>query len=112
MRVFCHHLYEYKKGVRRMILHTMHRRHFLKVVQKLNANSITYKIVHLSEAKFNVFFGDENCIEVASSFVDKPLNELSDKEDFILGVLLGYDIKEQCKRYIERSEQKEVALEA
>lgn len=92
-----------------MILHTMNRHYYLKVIQKLQANDITFKVVHISDTKFNVFFGDPSCIEVASTFVDKPLNELSDQEDFILGVLLGYDIKEQCKRYTERTALKEVS---
>ncbi|WP_338124706.1 DUF2023 family protein [Fusobacterium mortiferum] len=28
--------------------------------------------------------------------------EFSPEEDFILGVLLGYNVQQQCKRYIDR----------
>lgn len=34
--------------------------------------------------------------------VTRPLNELSPEEDFILGALLGYDIRRQCERYCQR----------
>ena len=34
--------------------------------------------------------------------VDKPLNQLTPEEDFILGAMLGYDICAQCERYCAR----------
>ena len=33
------------------------------------------------------------------TFVDKPLNKLTPEEDFMLGIMLGYDISMQCERY-------------
>ncbi len=34
--------------------------------------------------------------------VTRPLNELTPEEDFMLGALLGYDIRMQCERYCQR----------
>ena len=34
--------------------------------------------------------------------ITKPLNQLTPEEDFILGAMLGYDIRVQCERYCER----------
>ncbi len=99
MKVLAHHIYEFKKGVRRMILHTMPNELKQAVIDKLEMNDITYHIVDVSENKFNVFFGEPDCIEVISGFCEKPLYELSPEEDFIVGVLLGYCPVKQCQRY-------------
>ncbi len=109
MKVFCHHLYEYKKGVRRMILHTMPAIRREWAVKKLQANGIAYYIDEVSAEKFNVFFGDEDCVKVVASFMNKPLHESSNEEDFIIGVLLGYDPVQQCRRYLKRRAIKEAA---
>lgn len=102
MKIFFHHIYEYKKGVRRMILHTLHECHREEVVKRLNKNDIPFLITEVTNHKFNVFFGDKTCIDVISTFAYKPLNRLTDEEDFILGTLLGYDTVLQCERYIDR----------
>ena len=39
---------------------------------------------------------------VVRSFVDKPLSRLSPQEDFMLGMLLGYDPAQQCRRLLCR----------
>jgi hypothetical protein len=36
---------------------------------------------------------------------DKKLNELTPEEDFILGIMLGYDRLRQCNRYLKQKEQ-------
>ncbi|ERP31221.1 DUF2023 family protein [Chitinivibrio alkaliphilus] len=102
MRVLCHHLYEYKKGVRRMILHTMPLYMKERVIKKMEDNSIYYSISDVTDSKFNIFFGDRDCVEVVKSFGTKPLNEYTDTEDFIVGVLLGYDVVQQSQRYLRR----------
>ena len=32
----------------------------------------------------------------------RSLSDLTDEEDFILGVMLGYDRLKQCERYLKR----------
>ena len=78
LKVFLNHVYEYKKGVRNMVLYT------------IGCN------------KINLFFGRRECIEVIQSMTSRPLNELTPEEDFILGAMLGYDICGQCLRYCKR----------
>ena len=37
----------------------------------------------------------------------KSLNDLSLEEDFMLGVMLGYDVQQQCKRYLDFKNSKQ-----
>ena len=46
--------------------------------------------------------GKKQCVDLINSFGNKPLNEYTDEEDFILGVLLGYDKIAECERYMSR----------
>ncbi len=108
MHVFVHHLYEYKKGLRNLILHTTKAEYKNAIVAKLLKNDINYLIQHVGEKKINVFFGAEACIRVVEHFIDKSLSDLTDEEDFILGTMLGYDGIIQCNRYIQRKEKQRV----
>ena len=106
MRVFFHLIYEYKKGVRGLVLCTLPGEYEDKVRWKLGKNSINYKISHLKNGNINVFFGKEECLLVANAICgDKPLNLLTPEEDFILGILLGYSVCEQCNRYSKRQKK-------
>ena len=78
MKVLMNHIYEYKKGVRQMILFTMNKRY----------------------EQFAT--GRRECLEAIRLIVTRPLNELTPEEDFILGAMLGYDICAQCERFCER----------
>lgn len=102
MQVFVHHLYEYKKGLRNLILHTTNRSNEAKIIAKLEQNGIEYLIQYVSDTKINVFFGASDCVEVVSDFVHKSLSKISVEEDFILGIMLGYDRLKQCERYLQR----------
>ena len=102
MKVFRHHVYEYKKGIRRLILHTTLQVHQARIESILQKNEIACLIHPLGEKRMNVFFGDSACIEVIRNFNKYHLFELSDEEDFILGTMLGYDIAKQCERYLMR----------
>ncbi|MFT4072471.1 MAG: DUF2023 family protein [Dysgonamonadaceae bacterium] len=100
MQIFYHHIYEFKKGVRDMILCTLPGDKESAVKQKLERNEICYMIQKLKNGNINVFFGKEECLIVAKQLcLDKSLNELTPEEDFMLGVLLGYSVSEQCRRY-------------
>ena len=90
MKVLAHHIYEYKKGLRQLILHTLHSKYRFEAEARLR------------------FFGAKECIEVMKHIGDKPFNEYTPEEDFILGVLLGYDKIQECNRYLRLCEKQSV----
>ena len=102
MKVFLHQIYECKKGVRNMALCTLSKQYEEHVKHKLTSNQIEFEIQYVGKDKLNVFFGDKSCIDVVRRFIHKPLNKLTPEEDFILGIMLGYDICGQCKRYCNK----------
>lgn len=103
MRVFLHQIYECRKGVRSMALCTLPDECLEPAKRKLKANNIAYVIRPIGNNRFNIFFGESVCLDVVKSFGDKPFNQFSPEEDFILGTMLGYSISEQCKRYCRRN---------
>lgn len=42
----------------------------------------------------------KKCVDVVKTFSPK-LNELTAEQDFILGIMLGYDRVKQCERYLK-----------
>lgn len=102
MRVLGHHIYEYQKGLRHLVLHTMRAEDRDLAERKLNSYSVDYIVVPVNETKINIFFGKKECVDVVRTFCDKPLNKLSAEQDFILGIMLGYDRLAQCKRFMNR----------
>lgn len=98
LRVFYHHIYEYKKGLRSLILTTEKKDNRSIIEGKLQRENIPYVINEVNGKNINVFFGNKDCIKVVSSF-DKRLNKLTPEQDFMLGIMLGYDKILQCKRY-------------
>lgn len=101
-QVFAHHIYEYKKGLRNLILHTTYSSNEEEVCRRLEREDVDYRIYRVTENKINVFFGEKECLEVIDAIGKSSLTEYSDEEDFILGIMLGYDRKKQCVRYIGR----------
>ena len=106
IKVLMNHIYEYKKGVRRMILFTCNRRFEQQACHRLCRQSINYLVQPAGKENVNVYFGRRECLDAIRLFVTRPLNELSPEEDFILGAMLGYDICVQCERYCERKGRK------
>ena len=102
MKVLMNHIYEYKKGVRRMILFTCNRCFETFATNRLCRQSIDYVVQPAGKENVNVYFGRKECLDAIRLFVTRPLNELTPEEDFILGAMLGYDICAQCERYCER----------
>lgn len=102
LRIFLHHIYELQKGVRNMVLCTLGKNEEAFAIEKLQKLNIDYVTQYLSNNRMNLFFGSEECLEVIRMIINKPLNQLSPEEDFILGVLLGYDVRRQCERYCHR----------
>lgn len=102
MQVFSHCLYEFQKGVRKLVLLTLEIYELNNIISRLEKEKIPYHFQYLKDKKANLYFGDDICVKVAKFFSKKSLNELNDEEDFILGVMLGYDVKQQCNRYISK----------
>lgn len=106
LKVFLNHIYEYKKGVRQMVLYTTNRKYKSFAVKRLESQRINYTIQNVDNEKINLFFGRAECIEAVRRMIDRPLNMLTPEEDFMLGAILGYDICVQCKRYCHRKEKR------
>lgn len=102
MKVLCHHIYEYKKGLRNLVLHTLPSEFLEQAEDRLERHSIPYIIRKVNDRKINIFFGAMECVEVIAHFGDKPLHRFTPEEDFILGIMLGYSRTEQCKRYLKK----------
>ena len=102
MKVLMNHIYEFKKGVRQMVLFTFNKKYEHYAVARLERQHIHYLIQPVGNERLNLFFGKKECLDAIRLMVTRPLNKLSPEEDFILGAMLGYDICAQCERYCER----------
>lgn len=95
------YIYEIKKGTKPMALMTVQSELSAGFVEKIRKNKLAICTQNIG-AKDNIFFGNCECIKIVSKFLNKSLSQLSDEEDFILGIMLGYSRLEQCKRYLNR----------
>lgn len=102
MKVLMNHIYEYKKGVRQMVLFTFNKRYENYGTARLKRQNISYILQPVGNDRINLFFGRKQCLEAIRLMVTRPLSQLTPEEDFILGAMLGYDICAQCERYCER----------
>ncbi len=98
LQVLLHHIYEYKKGLRSLVLHTMSTSQEELALDLLERRKIPFYCVRVSSKKINIFFGEESSVKILRSFGQVSLSKLSDEQDFILGIMLGYDRKQQCER--------------
>lgn len=105
IKVLFNHIYELKKGVRRMALYTMNKKNQTYAVARVESQGLSYAIQEIDGCRINLFIGYEECIAAIRMFVDRPLNQLTPEEDFILGALLGYDVCMQCKRFCSRKSE-------
>ena len=101
LRVFHHHIYEFKKGIRNLILTTEKAKYKAPIAERLEKENIDYVIHEIPNDKINVYFGAKECVDVVKSFQNPKLNELTPEQDFMLGIMLGYDRVRQCERYIK-----------
>lgn len=104
MEILIHHIYEYNKGLRNLVLYTMSSADKARVIEQLDTRGISYCFSKVTEDRVNLFFGDEVCIKIIKSFGGKPLSDYTDEEDFMLGTMLGYDRVLQCERYVKRKQ--------
>jgi hypothetical protein len=102
MKVLLNHIYEYKKGVRQMVLYTFNKKYEQFARTRLEHQDIPYIIQAVGNDRLNLYFGRKECLEAIKLIITKPLSQLSPEEDFILGAMLGYDIRVQCERFCER----------
>ncbi|MDR0509594.1 MAG: DUF2023 family protein [Rikenellaceae bacterium] len=103
MRVVMHMIYEFRKGIRALALCTLCPTCAGIVKQRLDSQNISYiEQPVAANGNVNLFFGSQVCLEAISAFIDKPLNMLTPEEDFMLGTMLGYDLRQQCRRFCNR----------
>ncbi len=105
IKVLLNHIYEYKKGVRHLILHTLNKCYLPIAIERLKSQGICYTVQEASEHAVNLYFGRPECVETIRLITTRPLNQLSPEEDFILGTLLGYDLRMQCERFRKRKKR-------
>ena len=60
LKVFCHHIYEYKKGLRNLIQTTEKISNKDYITARLEKEKIPYIIHPAGERTINVFFGNED----------------------------------------------------
>jgi hypothetical protein len=101
-RIVNHAIYEYDKGVRALFMVTMDRSDLPAALARLALARVASHVHAVGNAKVNLFFGRAAHVDCVRSFVDRPLNQLTPHEDFMLGTLLGYDRERQCERFLER----------
>lgn len=104
MEILTHHIYEYNKGLRSLVLYTMNITEQAKVAEMLDTRGISYCFATINSERINVFFGNEVCVKIIESFGGKSLSDYTDEEDFMLGTMLGYDRVLQCERYVKRNQ--------
>ena len=100
LSVFKHHIYEYKKGLRNLVLTTEKAKNENTIKNTLKKSGISFLIHNIDKDKMNVYFGANDCVEVVKT-LNPMLNNISPSEDFILGIMVGYDRLNQCKRYLK-----------
>ncbi len=103
MKMCMHHVYEFHKGIRSLVLCTLERSCAELLKERLDAQGIGYLVQPVAGGdKVNLYFGKSACLDVVQTFIDKPLNRLSPEQDFMLGSMLGYAVEQQCERYCKR----------
>lgn len=107
LRVFSNHIYEYRKGLRSLVLHTSPIGLRQNIEERLEREEIEHRIYEISHEKINTFFGDAAFVEVISRIGKGDVREYTPEEDFMLGVLLGYGRRQQCERYLSNTAQEE-----
>lgn len=102
MKLYFHQIYELKKGVRHLVLCTMSGDCARLLIDRLESQHIDYVEQPAGADKVNLYFGRQQCLDVVRHFIAKPLHRLTPEEDFMLGVMLGYDLTMQCERFCNR----------
>lgn len=108
-----HHIYEIRKGVRKLALLTMKKDRYIRSLARLDASGVAFLAQECGSEQINLFLGDPDCLAVVESFACPDLSRLSPEQDFMLGTLLGYDLAQQCRRYfVQRKRARSQAIAA
>lgn len=102
LKVLSNHIYELQKGVRQMVLFTCPKRYEECAKKRLCSQNMDFVLQPAGKNNLNFYIGRKECLNAIRLIVNRPLNELSPEEDFILGAMLGYDLCAQCERYCAR----------
>jgi len=97
-----HYLYEFRKGVRQLFLLTLSLDEATAVRERLEREHVAMHVQDVTTTKLNLYFGQSRFVEIARRIAVRPLHQLSPEEDFMLGILLGYEHGQQCQRYLEK----------
>ena len=89
MKVLMNHIYEYKKGVRRMVLFTFNKKYEDFAISRLDSQNRKYVIQPVGNDRLTLSFAREECLNAIRMIVTRPLNLLTPEEDFMLGAMLG-----------------------
>ena len=92
-------VYEYQKGIRPLFLFSEKKGNQSRVESFLTRKKVPYVIHELSDKKINVYLGSPSCLKVVET-LNPRLRSLSAEQDFILGAMLGYNIEQECDRYL------------
>lgn len=101
MEAFYHNIYEYQKGVRHLCLNTFNAKYRQQAEERLKKEKISYVIHNIGLEKINVYFGSRACVDIVESFNNINLSTLTPEQDYMLGIMLGYDRLMQCERYLK-----------
>lgn len=108
------YIYEIKKGTKLAALLTFDVKDLDSAKEKVEKAGLSYTVQKYEDmlekpaeeklkfSKINLFFGEKSSINVIKTFIEKPLHQLCPKEDFILGIILGYSREKQCERYLSK----------
>lgn len=107
------YIYEIKKGTKPCALVTLDKNGLEFAIKKIEKAGLSYfvqnPIGHAKVQKANLFFGHREIIQVLEEIITSDLNKLCREHDFMLGILLGYDIKKQCERFLEFTSKKPIS---
>ena len=108
------YIYEIKKGTKPCSLVTLDKNKLEFAIKKIEKAGLFYFIrfseKHAQMQKANLFFGEQETIKVLEKIITCDLDKLSYEHDFMLGILLGYDIKKQCERFLEFTSKKPISV--
>ena len=105
LKVLMNHIYEYKKGVRRLVLYTFNRKYESFAITRLERQNIDYIIQPVGNDRLNLLFGKKECLDAIRMIGTKPLFQLIPEADVILGSMRRYDSCAQCDRYCGRKKK-------
>ncbi len=100
-------LQAYRRGRQPLFMLALPEHLAIGAGRRLVREAVDYHVQPVMPGRVNLFFGQTPCVELVRSMVCKPLYQLSHEEDFILGVLLGQDLRQQCLRWLVRRDQPE-----